>query len=54
MERRVSGLKVLPFALPDGCLGGYYPELNPLIPLSHHDKLSRTPAAKNVPVRIEA
>ncbi len=53
VERRVGGLKVLPFALPDGCLGGYYPELNPLIPLSHHDKLSKTPAAKSVPVRIE-
>jgi len=53
VERRVGGLKVLPFALPDGCLGGYYPELNPLIPLSHYDKLSKTPAAKSVPVRIE-
>jgi len=46
--------EALPFALPNGCLAGYYPELNPLIPPSHHDKLSRTPAAKNVPVRIEA
>ncbi|SIQ94190.1 oxidoreductase alpha (molybdopterin) subunit [Rhizobium sp. RU35A] len=51
-ERRVGGLKVLPFDLPDGCLGGYYPELNPLIPLSHHDVQSKTPAAKAVPVRI--
>lgn len=51
-ERRVSGLKVLPFSLPRGCIGGYYPELNPLIPLSHHDKRSKTPVAKAVPVRI--
>ncbi len=51
-ERKVGGLKVLPFALPDGCIAGYYPELNPLIPLSHHEKLSQTPAAKAVPVRI--
>lgn len=51
-ERKVGGLKVVPFALPDGCIGGYYPELNPLIPLSHHEKLSQTPASKAVPVRI--
>lgn len=50
--RGVTGLKVLPFDLPDGCVGGYYPELNWLIPLSHHDIHSKTPAAKSVPVRI--
>jgi molybdopterin-dependent oxidoreductase alpha subunit len=52
VERKVGGLKVLPFDLPDGCLGGYYPELNPLVPLSHHDQKSKTPASKAVPVRI--
>ena len=26
VEREVGGLKVTPFSLPDGCLGGYYPE----------------------------
>jgi len=51
-ERKVGGLKVLPFALPDGCVAGYYPELNPLIPLSLHEKRSKTPASKAVPVRI--
>ncbi|MBO1076242.1 FdhF/YdeP family oxidoreductase [Roseomonas marmotae] len=52
VERKVSGLRVTPFRLPDGCLGAYYPEMNPLIPLSHHDEQSKTPAAKSVPVRI--
>ncbi len=52
IERRVSGLKVLPFSLPRGCIAGYYPELNPLVPLSHHDKRSKTPATKAIPVRI--
>ncbi|WP_395516218.1 FdhF/YdeP family oxidoreductase [Pseudorhizobium flavum] len=51
-ERKVEGLKVLPFQLPDGCVAGYYPELNPLIPLSLHERLSQTPASKAVPVRI--
>ena len=54
VERIVSGLTVTPFSLPDGCLGAYYPEMNPLIPLSHHDAQSKTPAAKSVPVRIRA
>ena len=53
IDRRVGGLEVLPFDLPDGCVGGYYPELNPLVPLSHHDRASKTPAYKSVPVRIE-
>ncbi|MFE1599581.1 FdhF/YdeP family oxidoreductase [Methylobacterium sp. ID0610] len=54
VARAVSGLKVVPFSLPDGCLGAYYPEMNPLIPISHHDEQSKTPAAKAVPVRIMA
>ena len=54
IHREVSGLKVTPFSLPDGCLGGYYPEMNPLMPLSHYDQVSKTPAAKSVPVRIKA
>jgi len=47
-------LKVTPFRLPDGCLGSYYPEMNPLIALSHHDDKSKTPASKSVPVRTRA
>ncbi|MCP9627671.1 FdhF/YdeP family oxidoreductase [Rhodopseudomonas palustris] len=54
LHREVGPLKVTPFRLPDGCLAGYYPELNPLIPLTHHDKESKTPANKSVPVRIRA
>jgi molybdopterin-dependent oxidoreductase alpha subunit len=54
VEREVFGLKVQPFDLPDGCLGAYYPEMNPLMPVWHHDEQSKTPAAKSVPVRIRA
>jgi molybdopterin-dependent oxidoreductase alpha subunit len=53
-HRRVDGLTVTAFDLPRGTLAGYYPELNPLIPLWYHDKLSKTPAAKGVPVKIVA
>jgi molybdopterin-dependent oxidoreductase alpha subunit len=54
VERQVGGLKVTPFLLPRGCIGAYYPEMNPLIPLWYHDQDSKTPAAKGVPVRIIA
>ncbi|PXA92937.1 formate dehydrogenase [Nostoc sp. 3335mG] len=54
VDRRVAGLKVVPFDLPDGCVAGYYPELNPLVPIGWHDHASQTPAAKAVPVRIVA
>ncbi|MDO1583587.1 FdhF/YdeP family oxidoreductase [Rhizobium oryzicola] len=50
--RRIYGLAVTPFDLPDGAVAGYYPELNVLVPLSHHDVQSKTPASKAVPVRI--
>lgn len=50
--RQVDGLKVTAYDLPDGTVAGYYPELNPLIPLSYHEKNSLTPAYKGVPVEI--
>lgn len=53
VERRLDGLVVTPFDLPPGCLGAYYPEANPLIPLWYHERQSKTPAAKGVPVRIK-
>ena len=52
--RRVEGLTLVDYPMPRGALAGYYPELNPLLPLEHHDKVSGTPAAKSIPVRIVA
>jgi molybdopterin-dependent oxidoreductase alpha subunit len=54
VHRQVDGLTVTPFLLPRGCIGAYYPEMNPLIPVWYHDEQSRTPASKGVPVRIVA
>ncbi|CAD6516942.1 FdhF/YdeP family oxidoreductase [Paraburkholderia metrosideri] len=54
VKRQVDGFRIIPFDLPVGCVAGYYPECNPLIPLSHHAKESKVPAAKAVPVRIVA
>ena len=50
--RKVEGLKVVPYDLPAGTIAGYFPELNPLVPLWYHDELSKTPASKGVPVRV--
>jgi molybdopterin-dependent oxidoreductase alpha subunit len=54
VHRQVDGLTVTPFLLPRGCIGAYYPEMNPLVPVWYHDEESKTPAAKGVPVRIVA
>ncbi|WP_374942813.1 FdhF/YdeP family oxidoreductase [Sphingomonas sp.] len=52
VERVVDGLQVVEYNIPAGCIGGYYPELNCLIPVEHHALESHVPAGKSVPVRI--
>ena len=52
IQRRVAGFKVVRHDVPTGCIGGYYPECNPLLPLWHYAKESKVPAAKSIPVRI--
>ena len=52
VERRVDGLAIVPYDVPAGCIAGYYPECNPLIPLWHHAKESKVPAAKSIDVRL--
>jgi molybdopterin-dependent oxidoreductase alpha subunit len=51
-DRRLGGLSVVAYDIPEGCIAGYYPECNSLIPLWHHAKGSKTPAAKSIPVRV--
>lgn len=50
--RSVEKLRVQPFDIPVGCVVGYFPELNALVPLSHYARGSKVPAAKSVPVRL--
>jgi molybdopterin-dependent oxidoreductase alpha subunit len=54
IERQVEGLGVVAYDIPEGCIAGYYPECNPLLPLWHHAEKSKTPAAKSIPVRVKA
>jgi len=52
VQRRVSDLRVEPYDIPRGCVAGYYPELNALIPLWHYAKESKVPASKSIPIRL--
>ena len=54
VDRRVCGLRVVTYDIPEGCIAGYYPECNPLLPLWHHEEKAKTPAAKSIPVRVRA
>jgi anaerobic selenocysteine-containing dehydrogenase len=54
IERKVEGLRVVAYEIPEGCVAGYYPECNPLLPLWHYAERSKTPAAKSIPVRVQA
>jgi anaerobic selenocysteine-containing dehydrogenase len=51
-HREMSGFRVTPYNVPTGCIGTYYPEANALVPLGHYAEGSKTPASKNIPVRI--
>lgn len=52
ITRRVSGFKLVPYNIPRGNLAAYYPETNPLVPLSSFGDGSGTPTSKSVPVKI--
>ncbi|MXO67016.1 FdhF/YdeP family oxidoreductase [Altericroceibacterium endophyticum] len=54
VERDLGGLKLVAYKLPRGTIAGYYPECNVLVPITHHDQISKTPASKSIPVRVEA
>ena len=54
IQRRVDGLTLLDYPMSRGSIAGYFPELNPLLPLDHYDRTSGTPAAKSIPVRVVA
>jgi anaerobic selenocysteine-containing dehydrogenase len=52
VPRAVTGLRLTSYDIPRGCVAGYFPECNPLIPLWHHAEGSFVPAAKSIPIRL--
>jgi hypothetical protein len=42
----------VPYDIPRGCVAGYYPELNVLVPLNSFGEMSDTPTSKSVIVSV--
>jgi len=49
-ERRADGFKLVSYNIPRGCVAAYYPETNPLVPLSSVAANAGTPTSKCIPV----
>ncbi|MCR0984266.1 FdhF/YdeP family oxidoreductase [Roseomonas populi] len=54
VDRKLSGMLVVAYDIPIGCIGGYYPECNVLLPIWHYAAGSKTPAAKAIPVTVHS
>jgi anaerobic selenocysteine-containing dehydrogenase len=52
VDRQLPGMLVVAYNIPLGCIGGYYPECNVLLPIWHYAASSKTPAAKTIPVTV--
>ncbi len=52
-HRQVDDLIIHAYNIPEGCVGAYFPECNPLVPLGHYAKGSFVPAYKCTPVRVQ-
>jgi molybdopterin-dependent oxidoreductase alpha subunit len=52
-ERRADRFLLVEYEIPQGCLGSYYPETNPLVPLESFADKARTPTSKSIPVVLE-
>ncbi|ACR31748.1 FdhF/YdeP family oxidoreductase [Burkholderia glumae] len=52
IERRAEGFLLVEYDIPRGCLGAYYPETNPLVPLDSTADIANTPTSKSIPVLL--
>lgn len=52
VTRWIHGFVVVSYDVPRGCLGAYFPEANPLVPLESVADKSRTPTSKSIRVRV--
>lgn len=52
IERVAKGFRIVPYDIPRGCVAGYYPELNVLVPHGTFGTQSFTPASKSIMVRF--
>ena len=54
VQREATGFRLVDYDIPRGCVAGYYPETNVLVPLDSFALDARTPTSKAVPVRLRA
>ncbi len=52
--REVQKFLAVPYELPKQAVAGYFPELNPLVPIDSVAEISNTPTSKSVPVTVLA
>ena len=50
--RKAINFKVVPYKIPKGNLGAYFPETNLLVPYNHYADHSKTPISKSIKVRL--
>ena len=53
-QRSVQGFRLVAYDIPRGNLAAYYPETNPLVPLSAVALAAGTPTSKSIPVMLVA
>ncbi|MGO4302584.1 FdhF/YdeP family oxidoreductase [Cupriavidus sp. RAF12] len=52
ITRHAQDFLLVDYDIPAGCLGAYYPETNPLVPLESIGDRSGTPTSKSIPVLL--
>ncbi|MEM7148039.1 MAG: FdhF/YdeP family oxidoreductase [Verrucomicrobiota bacterium] len=50
--RKVHDFLAVPYELPPRAVAGYFPELNPLVPVDSVAAVSNTPTSKSIPVTV--
>jgi molybdopterin-dependent oxidoreductase alpha subunit len=53
-KRQVTRFKIVGYQIPVGCVAAYYPETNPLVPLSSTGDGCGTPTYKSIPIILTA
>ena len=53
-SRVAKNFELVPYNIPRGCLGAYFPETNVLVPLDSHGARSGTPTNKSILVTLVA
>jgi len=52
IERCAERFLIVAYDIPRGCIGAYYPETNPLVPLHSTGDICNTPTSKSIPVLL--